>query len=133
MTDEGSGPSGRLDAELRYGMGVMDHHGRLTPYVAVSLLDDDTRTVRLGGRLQLDRSRLGFSVEGAHQKRSDGTREQGLLLNVYRVLITGRPVIDTTALRYRRRQGPGVGRAADLQTLSGSAGHWNGERGFCDR
>ena len=83
VTDEGSGPSGRLDAELRYGMGVMDHQGRLTPYVAVSLLDDDTRTVRLGGRLQLDRSHLAFSVEGAHQERSDGTREQGLLLNVY--------------------------------------------------
>ena len=76
-------PGGRLDAELGYGMSALDSQGLFTPYARLTLTDRDTRTLRLGGRLHFNRSRLVLNLEGMHHDRADGTQEQGLLLNVF--------------------------------------------------
>ena len=63
----------RLAAELSYGLDVPGGGGALTPYAALTLAENDARTVRLGGRLGLD-SGLTLGLEATHAEHPGTAR-----------------------------------------------------------
>ena len=63
--------TGRLNAEVGYGLAAPFGAGRLTPYVGTVLADGESRTYRVGTRLQLNGrgvTGLRLSLEGLQQE-----------------------------------------------------------------
>ena len=69
-------PTGRLSAELSYGLATPGGTGRLTPYAKLELSDRYGRAYRLGSRLNLGPSKR-LSLEGGLRERAGilGSRE----------------------------------------------------------
>ena len=64
-------PTGRLNAEIGYGIPAPFGPGLLTPYAGTVLSDGAARTYRLGGRLRLNGGHatgLTLSLEGQRQE-----------------------------------------------------------------
>ena len=73
-------PAGRLEAELGYGLGVLQGQGLLTPYARVALVEGAEQAWHLGTRLALAES-LSFSVEARRrERRDDGAAHELALL-----------------------------------------------------
>ncbi len=60
-------PSGRLDAELGYGLPALRGRGALTPYARVALVEGNSRSWHLGTRLALTKS-FNLSLEGSRRR-----------------------------------------------------------------
>ena len=60
-------PSGRLDAELGYGLPALHGRGVLTPYARVALMEGNSRSWHLGTRLALTES-FNLSLEGSRRR-----------------------------------------------------------------
>ena len=72
------GPTGRLEAEVGYGLVAFAGQGLLTPYGAVSL-GGGTQQYRVGSRLDLG-SELRLSLEGTRQVTAVGQADHGVWL-----------------------------------------------------
>ncbi len=72
-------PSGRLNAELGYGVRALDGRGLLTPYAGVTLSEGGAQASRLGTRFSLDEA-FSLSLEGTRLERVDTVTEHGVLL-----------------------------------------------------
>ncbi len=62
-----------MEAEAAYGLAMMNDRGRLTPFSALKLSDQDART-RLGARMQVlmpRRLNIGLAVYGEQARRAD--------------------------------------------------------------
>ena len=71
-------PTGRLAAEVGYGLAAFAGQGLVTPYSAVTL-DGDTQQYRVGSRLELG-SELRLSLEVTRQVTTAGQVDQGIRL-----------------------------------------------------
>ena len=71
-------PTGRLEAEVGYGLAAFAGQGLLTPYGQFSL-GGGTQQYRVGSRLQLGPA-LRLSLEGTHQVTTVGQADQGIRL-----------------------------------------------------
>ena len=78
--------TGRLNAEVGYGLAALFGTGRLTPYAGTVLAEGEARTYRVGGRLQMSGrgvTGLGLNVEGLLQDSAgQHPLNQGLRLQV---------------------------------------------------
>ena len=78
--------TGRLNAEVGYGLAALFGTGRLTPYAGVVLSDGEDRTYRVGGRLLLNGREvtgLELTLEGLRQEPvGQQPLNQGLQLQV---------------------------------------------------
>ena len=72
-------PSGRLNAELGYGVRALDGRGLLTPYAGVTLSEGGAQASRLGTRFSFDET-FSLSLEGTRLERADTVTEHGVLL-----------------------------------------------------
>ena len=71
-------PTGRLAAEVGYGLAAFAGQGLVTPYSAVTL-DGDTQQYRVGSRLELGPG-LRLSLEVTRQVTTAGQADQGIRL-----------------------------------------------------
>ena len=71
--------SGRLDAELGYGLAALKGQGLLTPYARAALLEGADRSWHLGTRLTL-RDSLNLAVEASHRQRQGAATAHELAL-----------------------------------------------------
>ena len=71
-------PTGRLEAEVGYGLAAFAGQGLLTPYGAVTL-GEGTQRYRVGSRLELDPG-LRLSLEGTRQVIAEGQADRGIRL-----------------------------------------------------
>ena len=72
-------PAAGLEAELGYGLEVLDGHGVLTPYGGLSLSDGGSRSWRVGGRLAIGPS-LSLGLEGQRRKSANEAPDHGVTL-----------------------------------------------------
>ena len=77
LSEQGA-TTGRLDAEVGYGLGWLDGQGVLTPYGGVALAGEEARDYRAGARLELEAFHL--ALEGRRREHASGTAEHGLTL-----------------------------------------------------
>ena len=71
--------TGRLEADLAYGIDTLGGRGLLTPYAGATLAGGAAHAYRLGGRLSVGRS---FSLDlEANRRESGATPEHGLRLS----------------------------------------------------
>ena len=71
--------TGRLEAELAYGIDTLGGRGLLTPYAGATLAGGAAHAYRLGGRLSVGQS---FSLDlEANRRESGATPEHGLRLS----------------------------------------------------
>ena len=73
-------PTGRLEAEVGYGLVAFAGQGLVTPYSAV-ILGGGTQQYRVGSRLELGPA-LRLSLEGTRQVTTVGQADQGIRLQV---------------------------------------------------
>ena len=73
-------PTGRLEAEVGYGLAAFAGQGLVTPYSAV-MLGGGTQQYRVGSRLELGPA-LRLSLEGTRQVTTVGQADQGIRLQV---------------------------------------------------
>ena len=73
-------PTGRLEAEVGYGLVAFAGQGLVTPYSAV-MLGGGTQQYRVGSRLELGPA-LRLSLEGTRQVTTVGQADQGIRLQV---------------------------------------------------
>ena len=73
-------PTGRLEAEVGYGLVAFAGQGLVTPYGAV-MLGGGTQQYRVGSRLELGPA-LRLSLEGTRQVTTVGQADQGIRLQV---------------------------------------------------
>ena len=72
--------SGRLDAELGYGLPALNGRGLMTPYARVALAEGDSQAWHLGTRLSLSES-LNLSLEArSRDRKGDPTAHELSLL-----------------------------------------------------
>ena len=71
--------SGRLDAELGYGLAALKGQGLLMPYARTALLEGADRSWHLGTRLTL-RDSLNLAVEASHRQRQGAATAHELAL-----------------------------------------------------
>ena len=71
-------PTGRLAAEVGYGLAAFAGHGLVTPYSA-AMLGGGTQQYRVGSRLELGPA-LRLSLEGTRQVTTVGQANQGIWL-----------------------------------------------------
>ena len=77
LADQGAG---RVHARIAYGIGdTWGAKGMLTPYTVVSLSDEGSRRLSLGGRYDIG-PWVGLSLEGVHGQPSRGTADHGVML-----------------------------------------------------
>ena len=70
----------RLHAEVGYGLGAAPGLGVVTPYAALGITGESTRTVRMGSRWQLAAD-ASLSLEGTRfEAASDDGPQHGLML-----------------------------------------------------
>ena len=73
-------PGGRVEAEVGYGLSVFGATGVLTPYAGATLTDAGTRSISLGGRLQLAPA-FEVSLEALRQQSDlESAPEHGITL-----------------------------------------------------
>ena len=72
-------PSGRLDAELGYGLAAFGGRGLVTPFAGLALSQAGERTWRTGARWTLGPD-LSLGVEGTRREAAndDGAPEYGI-------------------------------------------------------
>ncbi len=68
-----------FEAEAGWGMKAINGRGIMTPFAGVSLLERDENILRLGGRLDVDKT-LDLQLEGQRESSSINGPEYGLLL-----------------------------------------------------
>ena len=71
--------AGVFDAELGYGVSILDNAALLTPYAGVTLVDRTANTYRIGGRLDLGPS-FSLSLEGERSDSAASPPEHGVAL-----------------------------------------------------
>ena len=76
LSDEGASS---LYLEAGWGLGLPGGRGVLTPFAGLSLSEEDTRTVRFGGRWE-NGDRVRFELEARREERGHDTPDHGLLL-----------------------------------------------------
>ena len=64
---------------MGYGLGGPFRLGTVTPYAALGLAGDDTRTWRAGARWQVA-PEVSLGLEGTRSESAGGAPEQGLIL-----------------------------------------------------
>ena len=73
-------PTGRMDAEIGYGLAAPGGLGTVTPYAGLGLAGEDTRSWRMGAHWRLTPT-ASVSLEGArHEAANDAVPEHGLML-----------------------------------------------------
>ena len=77
--NDDAAPSSRLDTEVGYGLGAPAGLGVLTPYAALGLAGDDTRTWRAGTRWQVAPA-VSFGLEGTRRESAGDRAEHGLMV-----------------------------------------------------
>ena len=68
-----------VDAEVGYGVSILDDSALLTPYAGVTLVDSIANTYRIGGRLDLAPS-FSLSLEGERSESAESAPEHGVSL-----------------------------------------------------
>ena len=77
LADQGAG---RVHARIAYGIGdTWGSQGMLTPYTVVSLSDEGSRRLSLGGRYDIG-PWVGMSLEGVHGRPARGAADHGVML-----------------------------------------------------
>ena len=71
--------AGVFDAEVGYGVSILDNTALLTPYAGVTLVDRTANTYRIGGRLDLGPS-FSLSLEGERSDSAASPPEHGVAL-----------------------------------------------------
>ena len=71
--------AGILDAEVGYGVSILDDAALLTPYAGVTLVDRTANTYRIGGRFELGPS-FSLSLEGERTESAGSAPEHGVAL-----------------------------------------------------
>ena len=71
--------AGVFDAEVGYGVSILDNAALLTPYAGVTLVDRTANTYRIGGRLDLGPS-FSLSLEGERSDSDASPPEHGVAL-----------------------------------------------------
>ena len=77
--NDNADPSSRLDTEVGYGLGGPAGLGVLTPYAALGLAGDDSRTWRAGARWNLAPD-VSLGLEGTRSERAADSAEHGAML-----------------------------------------------------
>ena len=72
-------PTSRLDTEVGYGLGGPAGLGVVTPYAALGLAGDDSRTWRAGARWQVAPD-VTLGLEGTRSESAADAPEHGLML-----------------------------------------------------
>ena len=73
-------PGAHIDAEMGYGLTVLDGSGLVTPYVGMAVAEKGARAFRLGGRLSVGPA-FSLSVEGERREESAGDAAHGVSVN----------------------------------------------------
>ena len=79
----GSAPAAsaaHIDAEMGYGLTVLDGGGMVTPYVGMAVAEKGARAFRLGGRLSVGPA-FSLSVEGERREESAGAAAHAVSVN----------------------------------------------------
>ena len=76
---EGGNEGVSFEAEAGWGIKAINGRGIMTPFAGVSLLERDESILRLGGRLDVDKT-LDLQLEGQRENSSINGPEYGLLL-----------------------------------------------------
>ena len=71
--------AGVLDAEVGYGVSILDDAAVLTPYAGMTMVDRGANTYRIGGRFDLGTS-FSLSLEGERSDSTAGAHEHGVAL-----------------------------------------------------
>ena len=77
--NEDAVPTSRLDTEVGYGLGGPAGLGVVTPYAALGLSGDDTRTWRTGARWNLAPD-VTLGLEGTRSESANDDTEHGLMM-----------------------------------------------------
>ena len=70
-------PGAHLDAEMGYGLAVLDGGGMVTPYVGMAVAEKGARAFRLGGRLSVGPA-FSLSVQGERREERAGAAAHGV-------------------------------------------------------
>ena len=73
-------PGAHIDAEMGYGLTVLDGGGMVTPYVGMAVAEKGARAFRLGGRLSVGPA-FSLSVEGERREESAGAAAHAVSVN----------------------------------------------------
>ena len=73
-------PGAHIDAEMGYGLAVLDGGAMVTPYVGMAVAEKGARAFRLGGRLSVGPS-FSLSVVGERREESAGDAAHGVSVN----------------------------------------------------
>ena len=73
-------PGAHIDAEMGYGLTVLDGGAMVTPYVGMAVAEKGARAFRLGGRLSVGPA-FSLSVEGERREETAGAAAHGVSVN----------------------------------------------------
>ena len=73
-------PGAHIDAEMGYGLTVLDGGAMVTPYVGMAVAEKGARAFRLGGRLSVGPA-FSLSVEGERREETAGAATHGVSVN----------------------------------------------------